>query len=134
MPSSGSDFLTSGCEPSASRSNPSGSSWELISVRTLSGLTSFPKRALAWAAICPVVRLAVHCFQHQIQQARQLDGLAIGPADQRGRLAVAGTLRFADQLDAVGPDGDVGQASGGCGRRGGRRAVQLGRPAVDGAH
>ena len=49
--------------------------------------------------------------------ARHLDDLAVGPADQGGRLAVAGILVLAEQLDPV---GQPGQLDGGGRIRGGR--------------
>ena len=57
MPSSGFDFFTAGSEPSASRSRPSGRSWEVIRVRTFSALTSRPKLSLACPAISSRPRL-----------------------------------------------------------------------------
>ncbi|MCY1225832.1 hypothetical protein D9M72_380400 [compost metagenome] len=87
--------------------------------------------------------VAVDRLEYQVQQAGELDGLPVGTPDQRGRLAVAGALCFADQLDAVGPEGNVGQINSGpgvfrlasgAGRGRGRRAVQPGRPAVHCAH
>ena len=59
--------------PAANRrpagAGPAAASWESISVRTLSALTSFPKRALTCSAICRRSPVAVDGFQHQIQQA-----------------------------------------------------------------
>ena len=105
---------------------------------------------------------AVDSLEHQIQQAGQLDGLAVSAADQGGRLLVARTFRPAEQLDAGGPHrhrrlagshrrrraggsgarsgresatrfGGRGGSSGASGRRD-RRAVLPGRPSVHSAH
>ena len=51
---------------------------------------------------------------HQVQQPRHLDDLAVGPADEERRRAVAGVLELAEQLDPQGQPGlPVGTADDG---------------------
>ena len=52
---------------------------------------------------------AVDPAGHLVQQPGHLDDLAVGPPHQRRRLAVAGVLVLAEQLDPVGQPGRLGR-------------------------
>jgi hypothetical protein len=62
--------------------------------------------------------LPVRGFRDHVQQRRELDDLAIGPAGDVRRLLEAGACVLADQLDAVGELGLLGRRA-----VGGRRLV-----------
>jgi hypothetical protein len=80
------------------------------------------------------VPLAVDGLQYEEQQIGQLDGLAIGAADQERRFPVAGAFGLADQLDAVCAHGNPALMGIDGGRGGNRRAVRIGRPAGRNTH
>ena len=60
---------------------------------------------------------AVDPAGHLVQQRGHLDDLAVGPPDQRRRLAVAGVLVLAEQLDPLGQPGRPGGPGASAGGR-----------------
>ena len=70
--------------------------------RTLSSLTVRPVDSDTAAAHLRGGSITVDLAQYRVQQRGELDGLAVGAADQRRRDPVAGSRHLPDQLDAVG--------------------------------